>query len=175
MAQVQIKKKITAKDVISGFKGEGYGLIAGKEKAHDLFTILGRITSAEVRQTDKGPYVHFKGTFQAVRTPDGAVFKSPGLILPGVCEDVMQQAWIESLPKNEDGTLNPLAAMPMAFAFVVGVEPHSGISGYQYTMTPIDIGDDADTDPLADIIKAVAKSNPAALPAPKTDEKKGGK
>lgn len=165
----EILKKITVKDVIASADktkyGETYGLTAGKKTAHALFLILGRITKVEAKATEKGDYILFSGMFEAVRTCDGERFKASRLILPAVAQDAIEQAWIENLPRDENGAPDPSRAMALAFAFNIGIRPHEAAVGYQYTVTPVDIGDDAETDPLA-AIRTAAEAGIKALAAP---------
>lgn len=171
---VKIVKKITVKDVVASAdktKFPKYGLVAGKTHAHPLFLILGRLTGVESKDTDKGTYILFRGTFEATRSCDGEKFKATSMILPGPTDGVIEQGWFNAMPRDENGAPDPSRAMPIAFAFNVGVEPQEGgVTGYRYTCEAIDIGDDAETDPLASIRAAASKSLALAAPEPEAKE-----
>jgi len=179
MAKFEILRKITVKDVLNGIDKKAYpnaSITGAKEHRQSFIVVFGRVTGIASMETDKGPYIAFKGMFEAHRSADGAVFKSSNLILPNPAQETLEQAYIAALPTNEDGSPDFARPQPFAFGFDIGGEPNETSSTkYRFTCAPIDIGDDAENDPLAGLRSKAQAALPAtqehkALPAPDAPE-----
>ena len=87
---------------------------------------------------------------------EGKEFRSGVLIMPDVAAQMLA------------GLLAPEDVQSVNFGFVLNIRKTETPIGYEYTATPL-MEDTSDTDPLA----AIAKQVTAALPKPKTANKKG--
>lgn len=208
---MEILRKITVKDIVNAANRDthpDFTLAKGKEKRFLIMTVFGRITGYRSGETQHGGFINFLGMFEAHSQADGSVFKSANLILPEPAGSVLFNVFTGNLPKKKmkttisvqaaDGTwsekteerevhdFESAQANPFAFAFQIGIEPASSATGYRFTASPVDIGDDEELDPLAEIrnraraaitantpplIEGTAVEKPA-IEAPKGDKKK---
>jgi hypothetical protein len=157
-----VARKITVSDV------------CGKIPAHSikepkaLMNVLAKITSATPQETQFGPYLDFRGQFEAVNLETGEVLRGSRMIMPSLIEQELSAA-LEEAEQTDGGVV--LAA------FTVGVEPSErGSTGYAYTLTVAEIGGDEVADPFAGFREIAVASLPApsadkALPSPDAAEK----
>lgn len=139
------KRKITARTMgIQKFK-EGQS-----------FTLIGRVRRYETGQTDYGPFVKFRGMFEAVNETTGEQAASSVAIFPGgLLEDSLIEA-IETANKDGGG-----ASVDIAIRFSMVADETSPV-GYRWSAEQL--VEQRDTDPLADLRSKVA------LPAPEASE-----
>lgn len=179
MAQFSILNKLTTKDMLSDLDKTAYpkvGLVAGKTEAHALFTVFGRVLGFEAKTTDKGDFIGYKGMFEGHRSCDSAVKKSSNMILPKLAEEALFNMYVSALPKIETGDKKGqpdfAKALPFPFGFTIGVEPSAvAATGYRFTVSPVDIGDDESNDPLADLKAKIAAQLPSPVSAPALTDK----
>lgn len=114
--QAEMLKKISAKTIMGG-------KVKAPEKQTDLYTVYGVATGTRTGETDKGPWVSFTGSFEAVRLSDNAKFVSPQVFLP----EPMQGMLLSTL----DGDAS------VEFAVVIGNKPSDSPVGYEYTVRPL--------------------------------------
>lgn len=132
-------KKISAKVVV--------GRIVKPEAPTDLFSIIGIARETITGTTQFGDFVGFAGEFEAINAETGEVFKAPKAFIPEPAQGMLAAA----LTGNE----------AVEVGLTIGVKPHSGEMGYEYTCRPL--FEAQGTDMLADL-RERAKM---ALPAPK--------
>lgn len=152
MTTRNVARKITVSDVC--------GKIAkGSIKAPKaLMNVLAKITSATAKETNFGPYLDFRGQFEAVNLETGEVLRGSRMIMPSLIEQELSAALEEA--KQTDGGV-------VLAAFTVGVEPSErGTMGYAYTLSVAEIGGDEVADPFAGFREVANKALPA-IAAPK--------
>jgi len=143
MAKIEPLKKITTKTV--------HGKIDPKtdvpkegEEATQIMTLVGRIVSAQNKETTFGPYVEFKGSFEAVDAKSGKRFYSSKCLLPEVAQDLIAAPFIaDNPPANLD------------FAFQIGVRWSDSPIGYEFSCNPL-VEVESESDPLKEIKSKVS-------------------
>lgn len=138
----EMLKKFTVKNVAGRLE-------APEEGKREICTVVGRVVNVEMKETQYGPYVRFKGSFAAY-TPDGREFRSSTAIFPEVWQDqVSTPFFADNPPSNLD------------FAVRLGIKKSDTPIGYEFYAEPIVDMDEA-TDPLAEIMSKARH----ALPSP---------
>lgn len=145
----ELVKKISAKTV-----NDGEDVPAPKEPT-PLFTIIGIVQGFEIKESQYGPSVGFKGNFEAIRWRDGKRFISGTLYLPTMLADLLHASVRQAQADDVDATVK--------VAGVVGLKPSKKAAvGYEFTFTPlIEV---TPVDALADLRATIA------LPAPSTSD-----
>lgn len=170
--QVYLPKKIVAKDIVGRAalkmkktartvkNGDGSEAIEWDvSPPKEIYTVFGTASGTETGQTSYGDWTGFTGTFEAVRTEDGARFRSNRLILQEPAQSLLINALAEVKKRDSSGSVN--------FAFEVGirtsqrwVDTNEGNS-YEYTIKSI--FNVQRHDPLAHMRNSLK----AILPSPK--------
>ena len=133
-------KKISAKTVCGKIE-------IPKNKKEDLFSIMGIANGTKMTVTQYGEAIGFVGDFEAVNIATGEVFRSPIAYIP----DPAQGLLIAKLKTHPD----------VQFSFIVGTfASTNSVTGYEYSVRPINAGEQADA------LKALRAMTRAALPAP---------
>jgi hypothetical protein len=128
-----------------------------------LMRVLALVSSMKEEETQYGPYMDFRGRFEATNLETGEVVESSRLIVPSIVEDLLA-ADVAAL-QNEGGG-NVLAR------FEIGVKPSDrGSLGYQYTLK---VEQAADENSRVDHFAALRLDGETApaLEAPKKASKK---
>jgi hypothetical protein len=165
-AKPKALKKITVRDVIGG-KVPVKQIPEHGEELH-LCDIYGQARRLITGETDYGPYVKFKGSFEGVAAwgdKAGEIFRAPNCILPDVAADELENML----------TAAGVSAVNFAYRISIVGDEQSNI-GYFYKCEQIMDTDQAD--PLDALRLELAKSGAiAALPKPdeKSDETGKGK
>lgn len=146
MSAPEMLKKFTVKNVAGKLE-------APAEGKKELVTVIGRVVNAEMKETNYGPYVRFKGSFAAY-TPDGKQYRSSNAIFPEVWQDqIAAPFFADNPPANLD------------FAVKLGIKASDTPVGYEFYAEPV-VDMDESSDPLAEIM---AKAQ-HALPKPTATE-----
>lgn len=130
-----------------------------------LYDLFGTINRVRQGQTDKGPWVQFKGRFQAV-TPDGEVFDSGAVHLPGGVEDLVFAALDEARVKSGGAPVTLEIAFRVAIKRAKPGKPSA--TGYEYDVQPLIAQTLSPDDPIARLRSEVAKQNAPQLEGPKS-------
>lgn len=118
------------------------------------FTVIGVAARATPCESDKGPYLKFGGSFEAVGP--GGRFRSNQLILPGVVEDAVATALTVAQQRDNASMIE------FGFRFYTEEVDHS-ISPIGYMWQAEQLLDPYGTDPLAELR--------TLLPAPEKSKK----
>lgn len=180
---VHMPKKIVAKEIIPRAKLKGgKKWIPGRnpttgevlndgtgvwelDAPRPLYTVFGTASGTDSGTTSYGEWTSFTGQFEAVRTEDGARFRSNVLILQEPANSLLLQALQDAKTRDKDASLS--------FAFNVGirtsqrwVDSNEGNS-YEYTIESVINVEKSD--PLAGLRHSLAGILPKAqkaLPGP---------
>jgi hypothetical protein len=171
--QVYLPKKIVAKDIVgrAGLKMKKTARTVkntdGTETIEwdvspprEIYTVFGTASGTESGTTAYGEWTGFTGTFEAVRTEDGARFRSNRLILQEPAQSLLVQAVADVKKRDSSGSVN--------FAFEIGirtsqrwVDTNEGNS-YEYTIKSV--FNVQQHDPLAHMRHSLRHLLPAAKP-----------
>ncbi len=113
-----------------------------KAKAGQSFTLLGKVRRSEQGQSDYGPFVKFRGTFEGVNEQTGQAAQASVAILPG---GLMEDELLEAL-EQASGAVN----VALRFAMV---EDSGSPVGVSWTVERL--LDTEESDPLADLRQQV--------------------
>jgi hypothetical protein len=140
-----LEKKITVKTVCGKIKD-----VLPKEfkKEIPLMRVVGMVRSYSTPDTEYGPYLRLKGSFEATNILTGEVARSGTCILPEVASDALEAVLMD----DDIKTVN--------FGFDIGVKPSDIPIGYEFTATPLI--ESNDMDPLQQLSNSISK----ALPKP---------
>lgn len=144
---MSLAKKITLKGVV----GDLEELIKGKKEGEKviIMNVYGICDSHSVEETQYGPFVRFKGQFEAVNLLDNTVTRSGTMILPDVAADLLHSALISRQGES------------VQFGFGVGLKASKkSKTGYELTAQPL--MKESAADPLAALRNEIL----GALPAP---------
>jgi hypothetical protein len=94
-----------------------------------LYRLAGRINGMQAGEGDNGPWVKFKGSFQAQRF-DGTVFASPAAFFPQPFQDSLESAIMERQANGEAVSIETAVDI-----FIVPDE--SAATGYVYEGEPV--------------------------------------
>jgi len=148
MTTRNIARKITVKEVC--------GKIEKPEAQTDLMNVFARVTAMTPQETQYGPYIDFRGQFEAVNLATSEVFHGTRMIVPPIVEYLIEAAIQQAQQDDQDDDV-------VLLAFVLGVEPSdNGSLGYAYTLKVAETKTEKDADPFQAIRTAATK----ALPAP---------
>ncbi len=112
-------RKITAR-IVCG-KPDKKAIINSEGDPIWLMTVYGNTHRSIPGETDYGPYLKFRGKFEAVNIETGEMFTSMNLILPPIAEELVEDALTREGVSSVD------------FALKVGVRrDDEAISGYQW-------------------------------------------
>lgn len=136
-------KKITLKTVTGGLSRKD---TPEEGESVDLMTVIGQARRIEPASTDFGPYLRFKGAFEATDTRTGETFRSATLILPPVAQDIL-----ESAMGGE--------SVGVEFALRISAVGDDSQIGFHYEADSLI--EHEESDPLANIRNAVKKMLPA--------------
>lgn len=140
-------KKISAKTII--------GTVSPPEKATALYTVIGIANGIKTGMSAYGEWLALTGQFEAVNLETGEAYVAPQVFLP----EPLQGLIAAKVRTPDENGKTP----SVQFAVEVGIKPARSTMGYEYTVR--ELVDASDSDPLADLRKA--------LPAPsKPDAKK---
>lgn len=144
----RVARKITVADVCGKL---AKGSVEGPRQ---IMSVLARVTDMKPQETQYGPYIDFRGQFEATNLETGEVHQGSRMIVPSIVEQELEAAFMGQV----DGDDVLLAA------FVIGVEPSErGSMGYAYTLEILNQENEGEiVDPFAAIRESAAK----ALPAP---------
>lgn len=88
-----------------------------------VMRVIGQATGYEVKQSDFGDSLKFKGTFKAWNLDTGEVFNSSACFLPNIVE-----GQLGAVLDEHDA---------VEFAFDIGVVPAKNANGYEYRVKPL--------------------------------------
>lgn len=150
MPKPEIVRKITARTV--GCEAE-----PGQE-----FLVYGRCNRTLEKSTDKGPYLLFKGQFEAFNTKNGKLFASTQVIAPGVGEDMI------GIGLSDAQRDDPRASVEFGMRFYTEeADRKTSPVGYVWKCEPL--SEPSGDDPMARLRRQISDQVPAlqkALPAP---------
>lgn len=150
----ELLKKFTIKNVTGR-------LAPPKDEKEELCTVIGRAMTAEMKETNYGPYVRFKGSFAAY-TPDGKEYRTSTAIFPEVWQDQLAAPFFaDEPPANLD------------FAVKLGIKKSDTPIGYEFYAEPV-VDMDSASDPLAEIMSKARHALPSPVvkssaPEPETE------
>ena len=84
MGSVIFQKKLTMATV--GLQTRGLEEVSKGQRDVSVARVIGFITGMESKSSDLGPYIAFKGEFEATNLLTEQVYRSGAMILPGVAE-----------------------------------------------------------------------------------------
>jgi hypothetical protein len=143
----RVARKITISDVC-GKVAKG-----SITEPKNLMNVLARVTSMKPQETQYGPYIDFRGQFEATNLETGEIHQGSRMIVPSIVEQELEAAFEGS---ESDGVI--LAA------FTVGVQPSErGSMGYEYTL---EVAGTTDAGEIEDPFVAIRENVAKALPAP---------
>lgn len=153
MSEVNLVRKLSTKTII----GSRIRMNDGEDERY-LFRLAGRVTGIQTGNSDFGPWVAFKGNFQAQRA-DGQIFAAPKCFVPEPVQSML-----------EDKVQSQLAdGMVPSIQFGIDVYAEADDSaavGYQFKVVPV-LKPEDETDSLLSQLNA-SKPLPA-LAAPEAD------
>lgn len=150
----RVARKITVADVC--------GKIAkgSVTEPRNLMNVLARVTDMKPQETQYGPYIDFRGQFEAVNLETGEVHQGSRMIVPTIVEQELEAAFQSANAEGEGAVLA---------AFTIGVQPSErGSMGYEYTL---EIAGTKDTGEVEDPFAAIRDNVVKALPAPSKAKK----
>lgn len=161
-------RKITAK-IVCG-KPDKKEIINSDGDPIWMMTVYGNTHRSIAGETDYGPYLKFRGKFEAVNIVTGELFTSMNLILPPIAEELVEDALTREGVSSVD------------FALKVGVRrDDDAISGYQWVAESVTETEGEDpvarmraklqdmkVIPLLGNPEETAESEPEAKPASRT-------
>lgn len=126
-------RKITAK-VVCGMPDKRAIINSDGEPMWQM-AVYGSAHRSIAGETDYGPYIKFRGRFEAINLDSGETFQSSNLILPPIAEELLEDALTADNVKSVE------------FGLRVGVrKDESSVSGYVWVAESI--RDTEETDPL---------------------------
>lgn len=149
--------------VVKNENGEVVMVGLDKNKAQDLYLLVGKARNSKKGTTQYGDYFEYYGVFEATRICDGEVFQSGRVILPPPTDSMVENIFFAA--KAED------ANAEVGFAFIIGTEEHKhgDETKFRYTCSPIPLGSMFKSDPLADLKGEIMKTEAARF-LPKTQD-----
>jgi len=144
-------KKLSAKNImgdVSAYVPDEVG------ETVELFRIFGKVSTLKRGESTYGPWIKFGGTFGAIRTHDGAQFRSGAMLLPAPVDAILAGAVEQSIADAKD---NDGEVVPVEFKAVVSiratVRKNPTDRGYEYICQTV--GDPAAKDELAHLSDSV--------------------
>lgn len=106
------------------------GTIGIENKPDQSFVAYGKVHRATAAESQYGPFIRFKGFFEAINEQTGEVFTSNSMILPGVFEDALITA-LDSAHEQE-------ANSSVEFAVRLKTVPvPESVYGYEWRAEPL--------------------------------------
>lgn len=144
-------RKISAKTVCGNVKAIAKDLKEGESK--QIMEVIGLVkpgnSGIQTGETDNGPWVAFKGGFEAVDLETGESYKAPKMFLPEVATELLMPA-VEA------------AESDVVVHFSIGIrQDENSAPGYTYIVEPKQ--ETSESDPL----EMLKKQSGFSLPAPK--------
>lgn len=143
-----------------GAKPDFDAIYAAKPNPVPLLRVVGIAAKAIPDATEQGPFLRFKGRFQATNLRTGAEFFAGSAILPKVAEELLGGA-LEAVDSG--------SSPQVSFGFDISARyDETAITKYVYEIVPL--MQPQEDDPLAMLAKSVAATAPLpSLPAPAAD------
>lgn len=156
MSSPKMLKKITVKTVFGTLQKKA---IPDSGETLEQINVYGQVRRMVPGQTDLGPFIRFKGTFEAVNIGTGEMFRSMNMILPDEAADLLEEALSSEGAKSVD------------FALKIGVAGDDSNIGYHYYVEPLMQSQEGD--PLEAIRNNLQGQGLLAAPdpAPETEQK----
>jgi hypothetical protein len=169
---MNIRKRLSVKDIMTGARVSVIGEDGNPElndngtpktrplslnDPQDLFVITGKAKSSKEGNTTYGRYVEFQGPMYAKRFIDGEEYTGNAVLFPPPTDMVVENNFLAAKSKD------PNAEFGMAFVIGVEAHKHGEETKYRYTCKPINVGDQAASDPLADLKAAIEAERPGLL------------
>lgn len=152
-------KKITVKSVIGDVKK----IFKGVTEKTAIMRVVGIARSMQAGESDYGPWVKYKGTFNGINLITGEEMTAPYCLLPEVASCLIENQ------------LSAEGVTSIEFGFDLYIKPSDTPIGFEYLAEPL--VEPKDADPLSHLSKSLPappKVNKKALPAldKKEDDKK---